>query len=76
MWRGNINFNIVVEDLVKEYEGKEEKGGLQGRRKGFFVGFCWVFRRREWQWREIDEPIGKRGKSQSGWSKTTGAMDL
>ncbi|CAH7669311.1 hypothetical protein PPACK8108_LOCUS3910 [Phakopsora pachyrhizi] len=56
---------VVVEDLVKEDDGKEVKGG-----------FCWILLGFEeegngWQhWKE-EQKLG-----QSSWSKTTGATDL
>ncbi|CAH7676602.1 hypothetical protein PPACK8108_LOCUS11759 [Phakopsora pachyrhizi] len=34
--------HVVVEDLVKEDDRKEVKGGFKGRCKEVFVGFCWV----------------------------------
>ncbi|KAI8456395.1 hypothetical protein BY996DRAFT_6593327 [Phakopsora pachyrhizi] len=55
----------VVEDLVKEDGGKELKGGLQGRCKEVFVGFCWE-----------QKLCGGAHQGQSSWSKATGAMDL
>ncbi|KAI8444271.1 hypothetical protein BY996DRAFT_6593603 [Phakopsora pachyrhizi] len=61
-----VGFATVVEDLVKQYGGKEMKGG--------FCWIRWVLRRKEWQWKEIDG--GGAHQGQSGWSKTTGATDL
>ncbi|CAH7683895.1 hypothetical protein PPACK8108_LOCUS17698 [Phakopsora pachyrhizi] len=62
--------NAVVEDLVKEDDEKEVKGGLKGRCKEVFdevvavEGYDWR------HWKE-EQKLG-----QSGWSKATGAMDL
>ncbi|CAH7687675.1 hypothetical protein PPACK8108_LOCUS22493 [Phakopsora pachyrhizi] len=64
------NTSVVVEDFVKEYEGKEVKGGLQGRCEVVFVGFCWG------HWKEEQKLGGAAHQGQSGWSKTTGATDL
>ncbi|CAH7673140.1 hypothetical protein PPACK8108_LOCUS8008 [Phakopsora pachyrhizi] len=57
----------VVEGLVKkEDEGKEVKGGLQGRCKEVFDKGV-AMEGNEWcHWKE----------DQSGWSKNTGATDL
>ncbi|KAI8445579.1 hypothetical protein BY996DRAFT_6545039 [Phakopsora pachyrhizi] len=63
-WKGSRCLVSVVEDLVKEDDGKEVKGGLQGRCKEIFVRFCW------------QTLGGGTYQAQSIWSKTTGATDF
>ncbi|KAI8455408.1 hypothetical protein BY996DRAFT_6514839 [Phakopsora pachyrhizi] len=48
----------------------EDLGGV----RKFFVEFCWVLRMKKWQ--EEQNLGGGAPQGQSGWSKTTGAMDL
>ncbi|CAH7675545.1 hypothetical protein BY996DRAFT_6609395 [Phakopsora pachyrhizi] len=64
------SFTVVVEDLVKE--GREEGGaesapGVEGV----------AVEGNEWcHWKEGQKLCGGSHQGQSGWSKTTGAMDL
>ncbi|CAH7689062.1 hypothetical protein PPACK8108_LOCUS24121 [Phakopsora pachyrhizi] len=67
---------IVVEDLVKEYEGKEVKEGLQMRCKEVFEEGVAVERNGWDHWKEEQKLGGGAHQGQSGWSKTTGATDL
>ncbi|CAH7674007.1 hypothetical protein PPACK8108_LOCUS23006 [Phakopsora pachyrhizi] len=47
------------------------------RCKEVFAGFCWVFTGKEWNhWKEEKKLGGGAYQGQSGWSKTTRAMDL
>ncbi|CAH7671673.1 hypothetical protein BY996DRAFT_6501260 [Phakopsora pachyrhizi] len=62
----NLTYPVVVEDLVKGDEGKEVKGGLQGR----LEGNGWHY------WKEEQKLGGGAHQGQSNWSKITGAMDL
>ncbi|KAI8454503.1 hypothetical protein BY996DRAFT_6557290 [Phakopsora pachyrhizi] len=58
-----------------ELDQNDTKGKDKGVRR-FFVGFCWVLRREEWQWKEMDDTMGKRSKSKVGvltMVKTVGA---
>ncbi|CAH7675917.1 hypothetical protein PPACK8108_LOCUS10999 [Phakopsora pachyrhizi] len=63
-------------NLVKEYEGKEVKGGLQGRCKEVFVGFLAVEGNGWRHWKEEETLGGGAHQGQSDWSKTTQATDL
>ncbi|CAH7672198.1 hypothetical protein PPACK8108_LOCUS7007 [Phakopsora pachyrhizi] len=56
------------QNLVKEDEVKEVKGGLQGRKA--VEGNRWR------HWREEQKLGGGAHQGQSNWSKTTEAMDL